>query len=117
MTTSSGKHFQDNSYTHIVSLLYKLITLCWGIDDLSIGFDRDCGRRRDELTNNKIIKVKSQLRIMLRDVFGLAENQEKVTYKLTLTRKKDETVLEKAHAGIKNDHIHWYVLHYTPSIQ
>ena len=62
---------------------------------------------------------------MFKDVFGFAQHQEKATYglgyKLTLTRNKDEAVIEKvagiAGARIKIDHIHWYVPHYTPSIQ
>ena len=62
---------------------------------------------------------------MLKDVFGYAEHQEKATYglgyKLTLTRNKDDAVIDKAggiaDARIRIDHIHWYVPHYTPSIQ
>ena len=62
---------------------------------------------------------------MLKDAFGLAEHQEKATYglgyKLTLTRNKDDAALHKAvtlaDARIKIDNIHWYVPHYTPSIQ
>ena len=62
---------------------------------------------------------------MLKDVFGFAKHQEKATYglgyKLTLTRNKDDAVLDKANgiadARIKIDHIHWYVPHYTPSIK
>ena len=62
---------------------------------------------------------------MLKDVFGFAEHQEKATYglgcKLTLTRNKDGAVIDKAggiaDARIRIDHIHWYVPHYTPSIQ
>ena len=42
-------------------------------------------------------------------------------YKLTITRKKDESVVDKpagiADARTKIDHIHWYVPHYTPSIR
>ena len=61
---------------------------------------------------------------MLKGVLGFAECQEKATfglgYKLTLTRNKDDAVLDKvagiADARIKIDHIHWYVPHYTPSI-
>ena len=53
------------------------------------------------------------------------ENQDKVTfglaYKLILTRSKDQTVIDKGRgfgdARNRNDHIHWYVPHYTPSIQ
>ena len=62
---------------------------------------------------------------MPKDVFGFAEHHEKATYglgyKLKLKRRKDEAVIGKAggtaDARIKIDHIHWYVPHYTPSIQ
>ena len=106
--------------------MYKLITSNKGSDDLFIGFDRDRKRRRDELTNNKNVKGnKCPHRIMLKDIFGIAEHQEKTTYGLSykekLTRNKDEAVIDKAaditDARIKYDHIHWYVPHYTPSIQ
>ena len=44
-----------------------------------------------------------------------------VGYKLTLLRITDEAVIDKAgdiaDARIKNDHIHWYVPHFTFSIQ
>ena len=61
---------------------------------------------------------------MLKDVFALAEHQEKATYglgyKLTLTRIEDEAVIDKAggiaDARIKIDDTHWYVPHYTPSM-
>ena len=105
--------------------MYKLITSSKGSDDSSIGFDRSSGRRRDDMTNNKNVKGKFHFRIMLRDVSGFAEHQEKATYglgcKLTLTRNKIGAVIDKvagiADARIKSDHIHWYVPHYTPSIQ
>ena len=105
--------------------MYKLITCNKKSDDLSIGFDRSSARRRDEMTNNKNVKGKYHLRIMLKDVFGFAECQQKAAYglgyKLTLTRNKDEVVIDKV-AGIadarnKIDHNHWCVAHYTPSIQ
>ena len=105
--------------------MYKLITSIRANDDLSIGIDRDRDKRRDELTNNKNLEGKYHLRIMLQDIFRFAENQEEATYglgyKLTLTRKKDDAVIDKAagiaDARVKIDHIHWYVPHYTPSIQ
>ena len=125
LTTSSGKHIEDISHAHLVSLMYKLITSSKNSDDLSIGFDRSRNRRRDELALNKNIKSKNHLKIMLKDVFGFAEHQEKGTYglgyTLTLTRNKDDAVIDKvngiADARIKIDHIHWYIPHYTPSIQ
>ena len=125
LTTSSGKHLEDITNSNTTSLMYKLITSAKTTFDLSIGFDRDRNGRQQELTNNKIIKGKFRLRIMLKHDFELAENQQKATYglgyKLTLTRNKDDAVLQKdvaiGDARIKIDHIHWYVPQYTPSIQ
>ena len=124
LTTSSGKHLEDVSHAHIVSLMYKLITTAKGCDDLSIGFDRDRTRRRNELTNNKNIKGKYQVRIYLKDVFGFIEHQEKATYglgyRLTLTRNSDNAVLSKANATIlgkvKINAIERCVPHYTASM-
>ena len=92
LPTNSGKHLEDISHAHIVSLMYKLITSKKGSDDLTIGFDRDRNTRRDELTENKNAKGRYHLRIMLKDLFGFAEHHAKATYalgyKLTLTRIK-----------------------------
>ena len=125
LTTSSGKHLENIDHAHIVSLMYKLLSSSKGSDDLSIGFDRDRTRRRNELTNNKNIKGKYHIRIYLRDVFGFAEYQEKGTYglgyKLTLTRNTDNAVLNKGNAinngKVKINGLEWYVPHYTPSVQ
>ena len=76
------------------------------------------------MTNNEK-KNKFKVRTLLKDIFGFAEHQEKATYglgyKLTLKRNKDDAILKKAvalaDARIKIDHIHWYIAHYTPSIQ
>ena len=125
LTTSSGKHLENIDHAHIVSLMYKLLSSSKGSDDLSIGFDRDRTRRRNELTNNKNIKGKYHIRIYLKDVFGFAEYQEKGTYglgyKLTLTRNTDYAVSNKANAvnngKIRINALEWYVPHYTPSVQ
>ena len=125
LTTSSGKHLENIDHAHIVSLMYKLLTSSKGSDDLSIGFDRDRTRRRNELTNNKTVKGRYHVRIYLKDVFGFAEYQEKGTYglgyKLTMTRNSDNAVLNKANAinlgKIKINALEWYVPHYTPSMQ
>ena len=125
LTTSSGKHLENNDHAHIVSLMYKLITLSKGSEDLSIGFDRDRNRRQRELTNKKTQKGKYHVRIYLKDVFGFAGYQEKGTYglgyKLSLTRNTDNAVLNKANAinngKIKINAIEWYVPHYTPSAE
>ena len=57
-TTSSGKHLEDISHAQIVSSMYKLITGARDTDDLSIGFDRDCGSIQREKTINKNIEGK-----------------------------------------------------------
>ena len=105
--------------------MYKLLTSSKGSADLSIGFDRDRNRRQRELTNKKTQKGKYHVRIYLKDVFGFAEDQERATYelgyKLTLTRKTDNAVLNKANAinngKFKISSIEWYVPHYTPFMQ
>ena len=114
LTSSSGKHLEDISHAHFVSLMYKLITSSRDSNDLSIGFDYSRKRRKDELAPNKNIKGKYRVKIMLKDIFGFAEHQEKATYglgyKLTLTKNKDVAVIDKANAiadaRIKIDHIH-----------
>ena len=112
-------------HVHLVSLMYKLISSGKDVDYLSIRFDRSRDRRKQEFTKNKNVKGKYQLRIMLKDVFGFAEHKEEATYglgfKLTLTRNKNDAVIDKA-AGLvdarsKIDHIHCYIPHYIASIQ
>ena len=125
LTTSSGKHLEEISHAHIVSLMYKLLTSSKDSDDLSIGFDRNRVRRKIELTNNKTIKGKYHIRIYLKDIFGYAEFQEKGTYglgyKLTLTRNTDNAVLNKDNAVIngrvKINSLDWYVPHYSQNLE
>ena len=99
---SSGKHLEDIGHAHNVSLIYKLITSAKDGDDLSIGFDRDCGRRQDKSALNKNTEGKNQLTITLKVVFEFAERQEKSTYglgyKLTLTGNKDAGGMDKSAA-------------------
>ena len=124
LTTSTGKHLEDVSHQHIVSLMCKLKTSAKGSDELSSGFDRDRGRRRNELTNNKTVKGRYQIRIQLKDFFGFAEHQEKAIcglgYKLTWKGITDNSVLKKDNAinigKIKLNAIESYVPQYTPSI-
>ena len=125
MTTSCGKLLEDISHAHLVSLMQKLLTSRRGGDNFSLGFHRNRGVRRDELTLGKSIICKYHLRIMLKVVFGFAEHQEKATfglgYKLTFLRDKDDAVIDKTadivDARTKKDHIHWYVGIFTPYIQ
>ena len=105
--------------------MYKLLTSARRSDDLSIGFDRSRERRKQELTNNKMIKGEYNVSIYLKDVFGFAQWQEKGTvclgYELTITRNTDNAVLNKDNtlnnAKIKINSIAWYVPRYRPSIQ
>ena len=125
LTTSSGKHLEVISHAHIVSLMYKQLTSSKDSDDLSIGFDRNRGRRKNELSNNKSIKGKYHIRIYLKDIFGYADHQEKGTYglgyKLTLTRNTDNAVLNKAvatnNAKVKINSFDCYVPHYSPNLE
>ena len=82
LTTSSGKHLEEISLPHIVSLMYKLLTWSKDSDDLPIGCDRNRERRKNELSNNKNIEGKYHIRIYLKDFFGFAEHQEKRIYGL-----------------------------------
>ena len=124
LQSSSGKHIEELNHAHIVCLMYKLITSARNTVDLSIGFDRDRGRGQRELTNNRNIKGKNHVTIMLKDIYGFSLCQEKGTYglgyKLTLTRNNDNAVLNKGNAinnaKVKNKSIDWYVPHYTPSL-
>ena len=125
LTTSSGKRLEEISHAHIVSLMYKLLTSSKDSDDLSIGFDRNRGRRKNELSNNKSIKGKYHIRIYLKDILGFAEHQEKGTYglgyKLTLTRSTDNAVLNKAaatnNAKVKINSLDWYLPEYSPNLE
>ena len=125
LTTSSGKHLEEISHAHIVSLMYKLLTSSRDSDDLSIGFDRNRGRRKNELSNNKNIKGKYHIRIYQKDIFGSAEHREKGTYglgyKLRLTRNTDNAVLNKdnavANGRVKINSLDWYVPHYSPNLE
>ena len=58
LITSSGKHSEDISHAHKVSLMYKLISSAKDTNDISIGFDQNRNRRRDELINDKTVKRK-----------------------------------------------------------
>ena len=125
LTISSGKHLENIDHAHIVSLMYKLLSSSRDSDDLSIGFDRSRDKRKLELLDNKTQKGKFHIRIYLKDVFGFAEYQETGTfglsYRLTLTRNSDNTVLNKnnatANAKIKIVGLEWYVPHYEPSLE
>ena len=78
LQSSSGKHIEEKNHAHIVCLMYKLRTSAKNTGDLSIGFDRDRGRRQRELTNNENIKGKYHVTIMLEVIFGFVEHQKKV---------------------------------------
>ena len=97
LVTHSSKHLEEVTNAHTVCLMYKVITSCRDCDDLSIGFDRDRNRSKNELTNNKNIKGKYHTRIYVKNIFGYAEHQEKGTYglgyRLILTRNTDNAAL------------------------
>ena len=125
LATSSREHLEHINNAHIVSSMYRVITSSKDSDDLSIGFDRCCDTRRQELTNNKNFEGKYHIRNYLRDFFGFAEHQETATYglgyKLTLERNTENAVLNN-HNAINNakfeiNALERYVPHYTPSLE
>ena len=113
LTTSSEKHLEDVRNAHRVTLMCKLKTSSKDSNDLPIGFNRSRNIKRDELTINKYVTGKYHLRIMLKYVIGFVEYQEEVScglcFKFTLTRNKEEAVIDKAagnvDATIKIDHM------------
>ena len=125
LTTSSGKHLEEISHAHIVSLMYELLPSSKDSDDLSIGFDHNRDKRKRESTNNKNIIGKYHIGIYLKDIFGFAEYQEKGTYglgyKLTLTRNTDNAVLNKdnavANGRVKINSLDWFLPHYSPNLE
>ena len=125
LTTSSGKHLENIDHAHNVCLMYNFLSSSRDSDDLSIGFDRSRDRRKRELNTNKTPKGKHHLRVNLKDVFGFAEHQQVGTfgmgYRLTLTKKTDNAVLNKDNASnnakIVINSIEWYVPHYVPSLE
>ena len=125
LVTASSKHLEEITHAHFDSLIYKIVTSSKDSDDLSIGFDRNRGRRENELSNSKNIKGKYHTRIYLKDILGYAEHQEKATYglgySLLLTRNTDNAVLKKDNTvvlgRVKINSRDWYVPHYTVNLE
>ena len=125
LTTTSGKHLEEISHAHFLSLLHKLLKSIKDSDDLSTGFDRIRGKKKSELSTNKSVKGKYQVTIYLKDIFVFAELQEKgiycLGYNLTLTRNTDNAVLNKAaatnNAKVKIISLDWYVPQYSPNFE
>ena len=72
----SGKILYDVSQANDVSILSNLKTSVKKSDDSSMGFDRDCQKRRQKLTNSKNVKGKDHLRLLLIEFFAFAEQQK-----------------------------------------
>ena len=78
LTTSPGKHLEEISHAHIVSVMYKFLTSSRGSDDSSIGFDRDRDRRRREVTNFKNNKENIMLEFICKMCLVLAKIKKKL---------------------------------------
>ena len=125
LVTASSKHLEEITHAHFVSLIYKIVTSSKDSNDLSIGFDRNLGRRKNELSKNKNIKGKYHTRIYLKDFLGYAQDQEKATYglgyRLIMTRNTDKAVLNKdntvALGKNKINSLDWYVPHSTVDLE
>ena len=105
MTNSSGKELGEIDKAHVICLMYKLISSIRDSNNLSIGFHRNNEVREKDLTKNKTTKRNNHFRIFLKDVFGLAENQNNciygLWYELTLQRNSDNYVF--CHPGGPHD--------------
>ena len=74
LTTSSGKHLEKVDNSHVISLMYKLLTSQQQVTELVSGFEESEAIRRLELTNNKTEKGKFFVKIKLTDLFGFADH-------------------------------------------
>ena len=82
MTSSSGKEIDEIHFAHVISLMYKLISSCRYIDDVSIVSHRSSEVQEGELTNNRTTERKNHVGKYSKDVFCSAENQDNSTYDL-----------------------------------
>ena len=67
---------EDISHAHIVSSMYKLVTLSRGSDDWFIGFERDRNKKQREITEIKNVNGKHHVRIMLKNFLLLKTTKE-----------------------------------------
>ena len=90
-----------------------------------VGFDPDCERRQQNLSNNKTLKRKQHVRFMLRVIFGFAESPESAKYglghTLPLKRNIDNAVINKDAATEKTKIVMtvnvWFVLQCIPIVE
>ena len=76
LTAGSGKHLEDTSRAHIVSLINKRITGSEGGNDLSVDFNSDRELRQREIFSNKNARGKHLVSNRLKDAIGFVEPQE-----------------------------------------
>ena len=103
LTSIKEKNLGDFGNDHIFSLIEKLFTMpAKDCEDLSDGSCRDQGTKWAELTNNKNQNEKYHVRILIRDVIGSEEHQEKATYglgyELTPTKSSSRATFNKTEA-------------------
>ena len=77
LTTSSGKHLEKVDNLHPTCLMYKLLTSSQQTTQLMFGFEESTTVRRQQLTNNKTEKGTFFVRIILKDLFGFADQEKK----------------------------------------
>ena len=123
LKTSSGKHLEKIDNLHTISLMYKLLCTQIGVSELMYGFEIDNEKRERQLTNDKNERGTFFNRILLRDIFGFAD-QEKITYglgyQLILKRNTNNDAIFRTigdEAKIVINQIEFCVPHFTPSIE
>ena len=120
--SGSRKQSEKIDQAHNVCLTCKLLRPSRGYEDLYFGFTLKIKTRAEECTANKQNHGKKHVRIFLKDIFGLAELQEKGTSgwgdELTLKTNIDNTMLSRNAATddkkIDIKGISWYIPIYTP---
>ncbi len=129
LTTSSGKMIESVEQPHITTLMYKMLSD--GEGDLMTYFEKDTQdaavvntERRNRLLNNTPEKGTVFVRILLKDLFGYVEHQDKITYglgyKLKLRMADHANVIFRTIADVAKltiNALSLYVSHYTPSIE
>ena len=75
---NTGQRLQEISHAYIVYLKYKIISNARDSDDLSFGFDRSRGRRKDQLAFNKNKKVNIILELCSKMLLVSQNNKKKL---------------------------------------
>ena len=125
LSTFGLNQIEDFDHAHNRCLGCKFISSCRNRNFMSFGLDHDKDRLQQGLTNLKATMVFKQVRNLLKDVYGFAENQESVTCGLecsmTRERREDDAVLNTGSWTAYFESVIraklWYVPPFTPKVE